>query len=65
MIFAVIAVKYAVKFGLCRKIRRNMATFYSNIHSNLYSLENESMILGVFLVVKRVFYMEIFSPSKR
>ena len=61
------AVKYVVKyakFGLCRKIRRNMATFHSNIYSNLCSSENESMILGVFLVVKRVFYIEIFSPSK-
>ena len=75
IIFAVIAVKCAVKctmkyvvkyakFGLCRKIRRNIATFYLNIYSNLCSLENESMILGVFLVVKRVFYMEIFSLSK-
>jgi hypothetical protein len=33
-----------------------MATFHSNIHSNLCSSENKSMILGVFLVVKRVFY---------
>ena len=52
MIFAIIAmkyaVKYAVKFKLCRKIRRNLATFHLNIYSNLCSLENESMILGVF-----------------
>ena len=75
IIFVVIAVKCAIKcttkyvvkyakFGLCCKIRRNMATFYSNIYSNLCSSKNESMILGVFLVVKRVFYIEIFSPSK-
>ena len=30
------------------KIRRNMATFHLNIYSNLCSLENKSMILGVF-----------------
>jgi hypothetical protein len=48
MIFAVIAVKYAVKFGLYCKIRRNIATFHLNIRLNLCSLENKSMILGVF-----------------
>ena len=33
---------------VCGEIRRNIATFDSNIHSNLCSLENKSMILGVF-----------------
>jgi len=33
---------------VCGEIRRNMATFHSNIPSNLCSLENKSMILGVF-----------------
>jgi hypothetical protein len=48
IIFVVIAIKYVVKFGLCRKIRRNIATFHLNIYSNLCSLENKSIILGVF-----------------
>jgi hypothetical protein len=48
MIFAVIVVKYTVKFGLYCKIRRNIATFYLNIHLNICSLENKSIILGVF-----------------
>jgi hypothetical protein len=42
------AVKDVVKFGLYCKIRRNIATFYLNIHSNLCSLENKSMILRIF-----------------
>jgi len=48
IIFAMIFAVIAVKFGLYRKIRRNMATFHLNIYSNLCSLENKSIILGVF-----------------